>query len=646
MSSTKKSHPPTYSAQDDLPPLPVPDLDQTLQKYLTSIKPFVNEEGYNRAATLVEELKSGAGPELHQYLLDKAASSKNWLEDWWETVAYMMWREPVAVLVNVVTGFGSFTEFHTPVPQFRRAAEIIRYTMEYQQLLQQQKIPADTMMGRPLCMHMYTRLFSECRVPGEQCDSIETSDMTTIKHVMVTRRGAIFFLRVFDEAGQLLTIGDLETQLARIAAHADYVWNEGAEEYPTLDGVAAEILGHAGIAALTAGRRTPWAEARETLLALPGVNRRNLKMVESSLFSVALSCDSPSSASKLLHSCAGEDPTNRWFDKSLQYVVFGNGMVGANMEHGNADATIMMAMFRWLGERYLNKAGGVDTLIESQTHKYLPPPELARWTVNAEIKTAIQNAISVFNENGDNLQMDVGHFRDFGKTLLKRYRVSPDTFVQMGIQLAWYRQAGHVVPTYESAHTRLFYHGRTETIRSCTEQSAAWVAAMCDGGRTTDAQRWALYQAAAGRHAEVAMAALQGEGCDRHLLGLQLAAHELGVPAPALFADPAYSGSGGGGNFTLSSSNVSGYLWLWGGFAPMVEQGYGVCYDIQSDKLGMLVSAWNKCPATDAVRFRAELNSAFRSMGALIEGNATPRDASSVTAGGGGGGTGGEKSRL
>lgn len=37
------------------------------------------------------------------------------------------------------------------------------------------------------------------------------------------------------------------------------------------------------------------------------------------------------------------------------------------------------------------------------------------------------------------------------------------------------------VPTYETAVTRQFYHGRTETLRSCTTETIDMCRAMLDG---------------------------------------------------------------------------------------------------------------------------------------------------------------------
>lgn len=37
-----------------------------------------------------------------------------------------------------------------------------------------------------------------------------------------------------------------------------------------------------------------------------------------------------------------------------------------------------------------------------------------------------------------------------------------------------------VCATYETATTRHYYNGRTETVRSCTEEALKWVTMMCD----------------------------------------------------------------------------------------------------------------------------------------------------------------------
>ena len=72
----------------------------------------------------------------------------------------------------------------------------------------------------------------------------------------------------------------------------------------------------------------------------------------------------------------------------------------------------------------------------------------------------------------------------FGKGLIKKCKVSPDSFIQMALQLAYYRDQGRHHLTYEASMTRLFREGRTETVRSCSIESSEWVKSMMNPDAT------------------------------------------------------------------------------------------------------------------------------------------------------------------
>lgn len=63
----------------------------------------------------------------------------------------------------------------------------------------------------------------------------------------------------------------------------------------------------------------------------------------------------------------------------------------------------------------------------------------------------------------------------WGKGLIKKCKVSPDAFVQLALQLAYFKDSGSFAQTYEATTTRLYLNGRTETVRSCTQQSCEFV---------------------------------------------------------------------------------------------------------------------------------------------------------------------------
>ena len=66
----------------------------------------------------------------------------------------------------------------------------------------------ETMRGVPLCMNQYSRMFSTCRVPGEEVDNLEQYDNTS-KHIAVLANNAIFLMDVVDDKRNPLPAGVL-----------------------------------------------------------------------------------------------------------------------------------------------------------------------------------------------------------------------------------------------------------------------------------------------------------------------------------------------------------------------------------------------------------------------------------------------------
>ena len=66
---------------------------------------------------------------------------------------------------------------------------------------------------------------------------------------------------------------------------------------------------------------------------------------------------------------------------------------------------------------------------------------------------------------------------------MKAHKTSPDAWMQMTKQLAYGKMHnGQPAVTYESAQTRKFKLGRTEVIRSASNESKAFVQAMLKEG--------------------------------------------------------------------------------------------------------------------------------------------------------------------
>jgi carnitine O-palmitoyltransferase 1 len=122
---------------------------------------------------------------------------------------------------------------------------------------------------------------------------------------------------------------------------------------------------------------------------------------------------------------------------------------------------------------------------------------------------------------------------NFGKDFIKKCNVSPDAFIQMALQLAYYRDIGRHHLTYEASMTRLFREGRTETVRSCSIESSEWVKSMVNEGYTNK-QRVDLLKKACEYHVQQYRDSMTGKGVDRHLFCLYVVSKYLQIDIPFL----------------------------------------------------------------------------------------------------------------
>jgi carnitine O-acetyltransferase len=91
----------TYAHQDSLPTLPVPTLQGTLQKLKTSLEPLAkSEDEYHVTLKKVDAFAVGPGPALQKRLEARSAEPgrEHWLEEWWDDIAYMGYRDSVSLL--------------------------------------------------------------------------------------------------------------------------------------------------------------------------------------------------------------------------------------------------------------------------------------------------------------------------------------------------------------------------------------------------------------------------------------------------------------------------------------------------------------------------------------------------------------------
>jgi carnitine O-acetyltransferase len=84
----------------ELPQLPIPELSETLEKYLRAVKPLLCADEYAETMRVVEAFGSKEGKQLDEELRKKSAGEEgSFLEAWWRR-AYLEGRQCTAVNVN------------------------------------------------------------------------------------------------------------------------------------------------------------------------------------------------------------------------------------------------------------------------------------------------------------------------------------------------------------------------------------------------------------------------------------------------------------------------------------------------------------------------------------------------------------------
>uniref|UniRef100_A0A4W5PMD2 Carnitine palmitoyltransferase 1A2b n=1 Tax=Hucho hucho TaxID=62062 RepID=A0A4W5PMD2_9TELE len=224
-----------------------------------------------------------------------------------------------------------------------------------------------------------------------------------------------------------------------------------------------------------------------------------------------------------------------WFDKSFSVVVYKNGNNGLNAEH--SWFTLATDAFQ-LG--YTE-----DGHCKGEVQLSLPPPQRLTWDIPEQVCISL----SVAQALADDVDCHVFPFRDFGKRRIKKLKISLDTFIQLALQLAYYRDRKTFCLTYEASVTRLFQEGRNETVRSCSNEGCAFGKAVesVEVGLLTD---W------------VTKTSVLSEPW--HLSTSQTPVQQL---------DP------------FDMKNHPDFISLGGGFGPVADDGYGVSYIIVGEDM-------------------------------------------------------------
>ncbi|MGH0188133.1 UNVERIFIED_CONTAM: hypothetical protein FKN15_028075 [Acipenser sinensis] len=347
--------------QEGLPKLPVPPLRQTMGRYLAALQPIVSQEELEHTRKLVEEFQSpgGVGERLQKGLERKARKTENWLSDWWLQTAYLEYRLPVVVHSSPGVVLPRL-QFHDRQGQMCET------------------LPVEFLGGKPLCMNQYYQILSSCRIPGPKRDSVvnHALSMKPPSHITVVHNFQFFVLDVYNSDGSPLTVDQIYVQLEKI-------WNSSLQTNKEPVGI------------LTSQHRNTWGKAYNNLIK-DKTNKESVRAIQKSIFTVCLDAPMPRVsdelyrsrvATQMLHGGGSRwNSGNRWFDKTLQFIIGEDGSCGLMYEHAPAEGPPIVALVDHVVE-YTKKSETVRAPMIP-----LAMPQKLRFNITPEIKKDIEKA--------------------------------------------------------------------------------------------------------------------------------------------------------------------------------------------------------------------------------------------------------------
>lgn len=421
-------------------------------------------------------------------------------------------------------------------------------------------------------------MFNICRVPARDCDHLTAIDLskTASRRVLVMVHDWCYTIDVYDVDGSHVSYEEIVSRIRHIVADVQGRLSAGEEATPVcvLTGNDRESWARVWSCSFILLRSANHVQQDYTYLSeLSSRNTENFDTIHACLMTVCLDhYTTPPTAERCHHLAdpevdahlhnvrSGQNGRNRWFDKPISLIVESNSRAGMMGEHSPCDALIPSIVADYaLTERMPEDQPEVETTSIQSTRRM--GWERLDWDVDDHIHARCTEAESALRALVADSDDTILRFEDFGGDWIKskgayvfvthskqyvinvcRKGFSPDAFVQIALQLAWFELGGSFTAVYETALTRLFLHGRTETIRSFTTASRDFVLSMYSSSASVRSRiflcghtlkvisqefdRFDRFKKAIEIHVSLSREAATGKGIDRHLMGLRLVLKE------------------------------------------------------------------------------------------------------------------------
>lgn len=538
--------------------LPIPELENTFEKYKEWIRPLLSEEEYNNSLKKIDCFYNGVAKKLQKLLLYQkdVYSNTNWISSAWLN-SYLDGR----ITPIIGTNFSANIKFDNEYIYNRTNEEIIsNFIHSLGTVCQSYKVGTFGQVydarKNEICLSQFEILRGSSRIPFQNRDIYNISNNNS-NYITVFYKNNLFKIDILNLENEIINVKSSITNIINNTEYKEY----SLSTICFADGDKAYEL------------RRKYFDYNVFF-----------NLLENSLFNISIfdeELDNSEEEFSFYMYLKGE---NTWIYKPLNFIYnLKYKMMYINCEHTYQDGGTILEIIK----RTKENMGDIDTKCfnEVNDNGYIKIDEYFDDDYKKEadlIKQEYFNNINNFGFKNIFLEIDESYF----KTNLKG--LSKDAIMQFLLQYGQYKAFSSLRSIYEAVDMREYQYGRTECVRSISCESLDFIKSL----ENNDVDAYYKLKIAENEHKNRIKNCKIGEGVDRHLYGLYLMVNQLEendrIEAHDFFNDISYKKISESflSTTSLGYNDYMGYLL----FTPVIAKGFGINYYNEPNGIRFVIS--------------------------------------------------------
>lgn len=549
----------------NLPNLPLPNLEETINKYLKWVKPLLKEDEFIEIEKETKHfLSNSISKDLQDYLLKKTKDKNNsWLVDWWMTYGYLMARGPSSPECSLALPIKFDNE--EKYSSAEKIALILYSSANIYKILFLSGQPKLEIGDKKLSTDQIRGAFCAMRIPKDKIDEYFIEDDTLIKDAILLIENQEYLVTLFDENNEVKSLNEIYSIVKSTI--------ENHKKNKSLLDV--------GMNAITASINRDDSGKFLSELLKEKENKKSFDKVKKSILVVCYEDKNTINDKDWADKAAFDRKFyNRWHGKGVMFIVNEQNCAVA-CDHTYMDGVTYL--------RILEKINLYFQEDNSFKYEKIELNNKLDFNLTSSQKLKLKQYMTNYKNYMDNISYEFFDLDFVTRPILKGNGIlSADGFAHVAFYLAQKRTWNEYWNTYIAVDMTRFFRGRTECVRPLSEEMINFAISF-EKKEPKEKQKELLLLTLNEHYARVKQCQ-QGFGINRHMFGLEIAAKELNQKID-LFKMKQWKAIE---ENRMSTSSLPHPMLRAGWFAPVHSNGFGIFYAITNKKAQFSISCWKK----------------------------------------------------